>query len=105
MNGKCDCGSVLVTIRELPDEINACPCSFCKRVGAHWGYFPAGTVVVKGATQIYRRESRIIEFHRCANCGVITHWQDSSGRVPHMGVHMKNFDPDVTSAIPVVSDP
>jgi hypothetical protein len=105
MDGKCDCGSVLITIPKLPVEINACPCSFCTRVGAHWGYFPAGTIAVKGATQIYRRASRIIEFHRCTNCGVITHWQDLSGRVPHMGVHMKNFDPVLTSAIPVVADP
>jgi hypothetical protein len=105
MDGKCDCGCVVIAIPDVPEEINACPCSFCKRAGAHWGYFQIGTVVVEGKTDIYQRASRIIEFHRCAHCGGLTHWLEPSGRLPHMGVNMKNFDPDVTSAIRVVIDP
>jgi hypothetical protein len=105
MKGHCDCGSVVVTIPELPNEINACPCSFCNRAGAQWGYFPAGTVDVKGETEAYCRASRTIEFHRCAICGILTHWQTNDRRIRHTGVNMRNFDPEVIATITVVANP
>lgn len=105
MEGYCDCGGVVVVIPDVPDTINACPCAFCSRAGAHWGYYQVGTVEIRGETQTYRRASKVIEFHRCAVCGVLTHWQDPSGGIQHMGVHMKNFDAGATSQIPVVVDP
>lgn len=105
MDGRCDCGRVTITIPSLPEIINACPCDFCRRVGAHWGYYPSGSVTVTGETHAYRRGARIVELHRCADCGVLTHWIDPESRVVHMGVHMKNFHPATTADVPVVIDP
>ena len=103
--GRCDCGAVTITLPALPDEMNACPCSYCTRVGAHWGYFAAGTVEVQGSSVPYRRAAKRIEFHHCPTCGITTHWIDPDGRVKHMGANMRNFAPEVTKDIPVVIDP
>ncbi|WP_456236424.1 GFA family protein [Frigidibacter oleivorans] len=105
VEGRCDCGEVSVTIPDLPADMNACPCDFCSRFGALWGYFPHGSAVVAGDTTPYRRASRMIEFHRCVRCGVVTHWIDPDGHLPHMGVNMRNFDSDVIGAVPVVVEP
>jgi len=105
LSGKCDCGKVTISIPELPQEINKCPCDYCSRVVARWGYFAAGTTAVKGATDTYRRSSNTIEFHRCCECGVVTHWIDPTGGVRHMGVHMANFDQSILAVIPIVVAP
>ncbi len=105
LTGKCDCGAVTVRVPKLPQTINACPCDYCSRVGARWGYLPTGSATIEGTTVTYRRGSKTIEFHRCRECGVITHWIDPTGFIRHMGVHMINFDQDILSDIPVVVDP
>lgn len=104
MDGHCDCGSVTITIPALPKSINACSCEYCRRVGAHWGYFPRGSATVTGHTAAYRRGSKTVDFHRCTACGTITHWIDPNGRVPHMGVHMMNFDPAALIGVPVADE-
>ncbi len=101
--GSCDCGAVVLRIPGLPSEINDCPCSFCQRLGALWAYFPPGTVVVSGQTRIYRRATRLLAFHRCAVCGVLTHWTGPEGRATKMGVNMVNFACPEVAAVPVVS--
>jgi hypothetical protein len=105
MEGRCDCGGVTITVPGLPETVNACPCAFCRRVGGLWGYYPRAAVSATGETHVYRRASRVIEFHRCAVCGVLTHWIEPEGFLPHMGVHMKNFDPAIIADVPVVVEP
>lgn len=105
VRGKCDCGRVTISVPELPQKINACPCDYCSRVGARWGYFPTGSVAIEGTTETYRRSSKTLDFHRCRECGVITHWIEPTGRIRHMGVHMANFDQGILADIPVVIDP
>ncbi len=103
--GKCDCGQVTITISDLPNEINACPCDYCRRVGARWGYLWRNMVTVTGETTGYGRMTHTCIFHHCTRCGVLTHWITDEGKLPHMGVHMENFDPDLIRDIPVVIDP
>ncbi|MGB3554858.1 MAG: hypothetical protein WBA25_09480, partial [Jannaschia sp.] len=79
-----------MTVPGPPDRINACPCDYCRRIGARWGYYEAKTVTVEGPTASYRRADRIIAFYRCTECGVLTHWGDPDGRIPKVGVHMEN---------------
>lgn len=104
LSGRCDCGAVSITIPHLPENMNACPCAYCSTVGALWGYFSRGSVTIEGRTDTYQRASRILEFHRCATCGVVTHWIDPEGRVPHMGTNMRNFDAEMIAGVPVVVD-
>lgn len=104
LTGRCDCGAVRISIPSVPDRINACPCDYCRRIGARWGYFPAGSVAIEGATHRYDRVDRIIDFHRCATCGTPTHWtgKAATGRPAQMGVHMQNFDQAALRDVPVV---
>lgn len=103
MKGSCDCGGVVLEIPALPNQINACPCSCCRRAGAHWAYFPPGSVKVRGETVIYRRATRQLAFHRCPNCGMLSHWTGITGKATKMGVNMKNFDAGEIASIPVVA--
>jgi hypothetical protein len=74
-------------------------------VGARWGYFPAVLPTIEGKTETYRRGSKTIDFHRCHECAVITHWIDPEGGIQHMGIHMANFEKSILTEIPIVSDP
>lgn len=103
--GRCDCGQVQLTVQRLPESINACPCDFCQRVGAMWGYFSLRDVEVAGVTQSYKRASRVLAFHRCSTCGVVTHWIAPGGEVSYMGVNMTAFTAEALSGIPVVVEP
>jgi hypothetical protein len=105
MKGGCDCGAVTLDIPGVPDRVNACPCGFCSKAGALWGYFPRDSVTVTGRTQLYRRASRRLEIHRCEECGILTHWLEPTGRWHETGVNMRCFDPDTVAAIEVVVDP
>lgn len=105
MKGRCDCGKVTITVQGLPDKINACPCEYCRRVGAHWGYYDPGEVEVSGETHVYQRASRRIEFHRCATCGVVSHWVEPTGELRRMGVHMENFDREALQGVRRVVEP
>ena len=105
MKGQCDCGAVTVEMSGRPDKINACPCDYCRGIGARWGYFPAGEVTVTGETHTHRRAARVVEFHRCTVCGVLIHWADPDGKLKHKGVHMQNFDPAALEGVPVVVEP
>lgn len=100
MQGQCDCGAVTVTLSTRPEEINACQCNYCRRIGARWAYPETSTVSIQGETAIYKRGSRFASFHRCVQCGVVTHW-DSDGKRPYMGVNTSNFGPDLLTDIPV----
>ncbi|WP_102108245.1 GFA family protein [Oceaniglobus roseus] len=99
----CDCGAVTVTAPGLPDEVNACPCGWCQRIGARWGYYRRSSVTVTGETQVYLRASRRIEFHRCLVCGAVTHWLPNTG-LDRAGVNLANLDPSLYAAVPVVAE-
>ncbi|MGZ9812229.1 GFA family protein [Pseudoroseicyclus sp. H15] len=104
LTGHCDCGAVTITVPSAPEEINACPCDYCRRAGAHWGYYKAGSATITGKTATYRRAAKVADFHRCPTCGIVTHW-DGNDVTPHMGVNMANFEQAALAGIPVVEDP
>ncbi len=105
LEGRCDCGAVTLTLPAPPDRINACPCDYCRRIGARWGYYPPEAVTVMGETDPYLRASKALEFRRCRICGVTTHWQWPGGCGPNTGINMNNFDPARLADVPVVVDP
>ena len=104
LEGRCDCGAVTVRVPAAPERINACPCDYCRRVGARWGYFAADDLTVQGGTVPYRRAARVIEFHRCGVCGVVTHWADPAGQMKNVGVNTSIMEPELLAGVPVTSD-
>ncbi len=54
-----------------------------------------------GTTDSYMRGARRLAFHRCASCGVLTHWTAVTVDWENAGVNMRNFDPAVLVDIPI----
>jgi hypothetical protein len=73
----CHCTAVRFEIEVLPDWILDCNCTICRRYGALWSYPDASKVkLVQGAesTDTYVWGDRMLAFHRCRECGCVTHF-------------------------------
>ncbi len=61
-----------------------------------WAYYsPKDVKVTGGATDIYMRGERKTEFHRCKNCGCVTHWTAVDQTRDRMGVNARLMAPEV----------
>lgn len=93
----CLCGRIRLETKELPDYINECNCTLCRKTGARWGYFHPSEVNIEGTADRYRREDKdkpVAEIHFCANCSATTHWTLISSTASEfsntmMGVNMQ----------------
>lgn len=96
VEASCECGAVRVEVETPPETVGDCNCSICRRYGALWAYYPAGSVRVSGTTTVYLRGERILEFHHCAVCRCLTHWSavDKSW-TGKMGVNARLMPPEV----------
>ncbi len=72
----CHCTAVRLEIDVVPTWFLDCNCTICRRYGAIWAYpDAAGVRVVAGAdaTDSYVWGDRALAFHRCRQCGCVTH--------------------------------
>jgi hypothetical protein len=77
----CHCTAVRFELAEMPYSVLDCNCTICRRYGAIWAYPDAGTVsFVQGSdhTDVYLWNDKMIEFHRCKECGCVTHMAPSA---------------------------
>ena len=94
----CHCGLVHLEVAQAPEAVNECTCSICRRYGTLWAYYSPTLVHLTpptGATDIYMWGDRILEFHRCKQCGCITHWAPVDKTYDRMGVNARLMEPDV----------
>jgi hypothetical protein len=73
----CHCGDITVSLASAPSEVTDCNCSLCRKSGVLWAYYAAGGVTIapdSGPTDTYAWNGRHVDFHRCCNCGRVTHW-------------------------------
>lgn len=104
LTGYCHCGAVRVEVTEPPQWLIDCNCSICRRNGALWALYDAGTVRVTGHpghTTEYIWGARTIKTMSCRTCGCVTHWESLRDPNGKSGVNMRNFDPDELGAIHV----
>jgi hypothetical protein len=114
--GSCHCGRNAFRIDgEIPKALTRCTCSFCAKRGALVAYFaPAQFVVTSSeADGTYRWNTRLVEHHFCAHCGIAL-YSDSpafekdgswDGRTRRIGVNARLFeDFDAAQAKVVVID-
>jgi hypothetical protein len=101
----CHCGHISIEIPRVPNKLNNCNCTICRRYGALWAYYKENEVKViapEGSTDEYIWGDKVLRFVRCRNCGCVTHWQsleyDANGK---MGVNARNLDPSVLKNVPV----
>lgn len=75
----CHCGNVQLSFYSWPESVTCCNCSICRRYAALWGYFQPQDVTVEVANEIvaYRWGDGCIDFHHCAMCGCVTHYESA----------------------------
>jgi hypothetical protein len=95
IQASCHCGSVILEVDEAPHEVTQCNCSICRRYGVLWAYYSPHQVRVAGATDTYCWDDRSIVFHRCTNCGCVSHWWPVDPQLDRMGVNARLMDPKI----------
>ena len=100
VEGSCHCGAIKLQIDTAPDEVTDCNCSICRRYGTLWAYYNPNQVRIAQdvPTHIYQLDDRSLTFHRCAECGCVTHWSAVKPDHPRMGVNARLLAPDVLAA-------
>jgi hypothetical protein len=93
----CNCGAVRIEA-PAPEEVFDCPCSVCQKFGTLWSYYNPADVRITGATDIYLRGRKVLEFHSCKVCACQTHWAPVNKSHPRMGINARLMPPDVRSA-------
>ena len=94
----CHCGSVRLEVDAPPSEVTECNCSICRRYGVLWAYYPPHQVRVltpDPPTDVYMWGDRSIEFHRCRNCGCVSHWAAADRKKNRTGVNARLMPPEV----------
>ncbi|MFC3070793.1 GFA family protein [Phenylobacterium soli] len=91
IEASCHCGAVRLTAKAPPAEVTECNCSICSRLGARWAYYSPAEVELPraGATQPYVWGDRMLAFHRCRACGIVTHWQSLDGAQKRMAINAR----------------
>jgi hypothetical protein len=98
IRASCHCGSVHLEIDAPPREVTECNCSICRRYRVLWAYYPPDRVRVlppDPPTNVYVWNGRTTEFHRCRNCGCVSHWSPVDRERNRMGVNARLMDPDI----------
>jgi hypothetical protein len=101
IESSCHCGAVKFEIQVAPEEVTDCNCSICRRYGVLWAYCaPAHVRIIAtaGATKAYLWGEKSIAFHRCRNCGCVTHWAAVDQPADRMGVNARLMAPAVLAA-------
>jgi len=96
VEASCHCGAVRLQVDTAPTEVTDCNCSICRRYGVLWAYYaPRQVRIAGGATDIYMWGDRMLEFHRCAVCGCVTHWAPVDKTHERMGVNIRLMERQV----------
>lgn len=97
----CHCGQVSIVLPRAPDVIVQCNCSLCRRYGVLWAYYDAAELTgLPGAdaTDTYAWNGKHVDFHRCRNCGCVTHWAPRSATRQTRGINARLLPEDVITA-------
>jgi hypothetical protein len=101
LEASCHCSRVRIGVPHGPDTVNECECSICRRYGTLWAYYSPAFVTISppsGATDIYQWGERRLEFHRCKECGCITHWAPVDKSRDRMGVNARLMPAEALAA-------
>lgn len=92
ISASCHCGLISLEIEAAPTEVTECNCSICRRYGVLWAYYSPKQVSVQSpgvTTDTYMWDDRSIVFHRCPNCGCVSHWAAVDRGRDRMGVNAR----------------
>jgi hypothetical protein len=101
----CHCGAVRIFVRRMPRSVTSCNCSICRRYAALWAYYQPSSVRIEApgnGLQRYSWNRRIRNYHRCRECGCITHYARADGRPGGaVAVNARLFEPDAMQKVRV----
>jgi hypothetical protein len=99
----CHCGAVTIRLPKAPAQVTHCNCSLCRRYGVLWTYYPIEEVVIEARqpTATYAWNGKNVDFHRCDECGCITHWLPRKTTRHSMGINARLLDPGLLKAAEV----
>ena len=97
IQASCHCGAITLDIAQPPAEVTECNCSICRRYGVLWAYYPCDQVEVRAETPTasYVWGDRTIGFHRCGNCGCVTHWAAIDPARNRMAINARLLEPEL----------
>lgn len=97
VTASCHCGKVSLELPAPPEQVTSCNCSICRRYGTLCAYYDPAQVRVSGATTTYMWGDKQIAFHRCTDCGCVTHWTAVDPNIPQdrMGVNARMLAPEL----------
>ena len=101
----CHCGAVRLQVASAPAKVNECQCLICSRYGVRWAYYASTDVTISApdaGTATYQWGKRSIVFHRCPNCGCVSHWSAVDPSYGRMGVNARLMPQEVQEAAKVV---
>ncbi len=100
----CHCGAVSLRLPATPLQITHCNCSLCRRYGVLWAYYPLADVTIEATapTGTYAWNGKNVDFHRCSNCGCITHWHPRKASRTSMGINARLLDATFLEAAEVI---
>jgi hypothetical protein len=88
----CHCGAVAITLASAPSVVVECNCSLCSRYGVLWAYYDLSDLSglpAAGMTDCYAWNGKHVDFHRCRNCGCVTHWAPRSSDRQTRGINAR----------------
>jgi hypothetical protein len=94
----CHCGAIRLAIDAAPETVTDCNCSVCRRYGTLCAYYSPKQVRFTPPdppTDIYMWGARSTAFHRCKNCGCVTHWAAVDETRDWMGVNARLMAPEI----------
>lgn len=100
----CHCGKVSITLAAPPTTITHCNCNLCRRYGVLWAYYGKAEVIVSplADTHTYAWNGRNVDFHRCADCGCVTHWWPRNTSRDRVGINARLLDPPLAMAAAMI---
>ena len=103
----CHCGDVRFDVPDNPGHITQCNCSLCVALGWRCVYFDRSDVTRltdAAREQRYIRtniDKPCLAVHRCARCGIATHWENLLEAETRMGFNANLIAGLDQTAIPV----
>lgn len=97
IEGSCHCGAVRFKYHPVPEYLNSCNCSLCRRVGGLWAYADPKDIEISyppdGMVE-YMQGDKCLATMSCKTCGCTTHWEPRNPPdYPRMAVNMAMADP------------
>ena len=94
-------GAITVTVPRLPDYINVCQCTICRRHGAAWGYYRPDEVEIQtkpnAVTKQYIWGDADLSFNFCDVCGCV--YVYSSGSEFFLAPRFDRIEPNETDGL------